>query len=77
MPVSSVALVGGSGMIAVAVAFVVYALVRRLGVGFLALGAVAWVVTVGVKVGLSLVANAWVRKQTLLLGEPGRLRHSG
>ena len=70
MTISPVALVGGIGMIAVAVAFVVYALVRRLGVGFLALGAVAWVVTVGVKVILALIANAWVRKQTLLLGEP-------
>jgi uncharacterized membrane protein YhfC len=70
MTISPVVLVGGIGMIAVAVAFVVYALVRRLGVGFLALGALAWVVTVGVKVVLSLLANAWVREKTLLLGEP-------
>ncbi len=70
MTTSPVLLVSGIGMIAVAMAFVVYALVRRLGVGFLALGAVAWVVTVAVKVVLALIANAWVRKQTLLLGEP-------
>jgi uncharacterized membrane protein YhfC len=70
MTTSPVLLVGGIGMTAVAVAFVVYAFVRKLGVGYLALGAAAWVVTVAVKIVLALIANAWVRKQTLLLGEP-------
>lgn len=47
--VSPLALLGGVGMILVAGAFIVYALWRRLGAGYLGLGALAWVVTVVLK----------------------------
>lgn len=47
--VSPLALLGGLGMVAVAVGFVIYALVRRLGPRYLALGALAWAVTVALK----------------------------
>lgn len=51
---SPIALLGGVGMILVALGFVVYAAVRRLGWGYMGLGALSWVVTVAVKIGLSL-----------------------
>jgi uncharacterized membrane protein YhfC len=44
-----VALLGGTGMMLVALGFVIYAVRRRLGIGYLALGALAWIVTVAVK----------------------------
>jgi uncharacterized membrane protein YhfC len=47
--VSSRALLGGAGMIAVAVGFVIYAALRKLGWSYLGLGALAWVVTVVLK----------------------------
>jgi uncharacterized membrane protein YhfC len=47
--VSSQALLGGAGMIAVAMGYVIYAVLRRLGWRYLGLGALAWVVTVVLK----------------------------
>ena len=46
---SPVALVGGAGMMLVALGFVIYAVRQRLSIGYLALGALAWIVTVAVK----------------------------
>lgn len=47
--VSSLALLGGAGMILVAIGFVTYAILRRLGWAYLALGAGAWMVAVALK----------------------------
>jgi uncharacterized membrane protein YhfC len=47
--VTPVALLSGVGMILVAVAFVLYAAVRRLGWGYLGWGALGWVVAVALK----------------------------
>jgi len=47
--VSPIALLGGLGMILVALAYIIYAAVRKLGWGYLGLGALAWVVTVALK----------------------------
>jgi uncharacterized membrane protein YhfC len=47
--VSPVALLGGLGMIAVASGYVIYAGLRKLGWGYLGLGAVGWVVAVVLK----------------------------
>ena len=47
--ISTLALLGGSGMIAVAIGFVIYAALRKLGWSYLGLGALAWVVTVVLK----------------------------
>jgi uncharacterized membrane protein YhfC len=58
--VSPLALLSGLGMIAVAVGFVVYAAVRRLGWGFLGLGALAWMLTVGLKFAMALGVNTTV-----------------
>jgi uncharacterized membrane protein YhfC len=55
--VSSRALLGGSGMIAVAIGFVIYAALRRLGWGYLGLGALAWVVTVVLKFAWAIPIN--------------------
>jgi uncharacterized membrane protein YhfC len=48
-PISPLILLGGTGMIIVALGFLIYAAVRRLPASYLALGALAWVVTVAVK----------------------------
>lgn len=47
--VSPVALLGGLGMTLVALGYVAYAAVRKLGWGYLGLGALAWIVTVALK----------------------------
>lgn len=57
MALSAVALVGGVGMIAVALGFVAYCLIRRLGWGYMLLGMLGWVVTVAVKVAIALPVN--------------------
>jgi uncharacterized membrane protein YhfC len=46
---SAAVLLPGSGMILVALVFIGYALVRRLGLGYLALGGLAWLVAVVLK----------------------------
>ncbi len=56
--VSPVALLGGIGMIVVAFCFIGYAVVRRLGIKYLLLGAVAWVVTVAIKFAFAIPFNA-------------------
>ncbi len=55
--VSPLALLGGLGMIAVAVGCVIYAALRRLGWGYLGLGALAWVVTVALKSAWAIPIN--------------------
>jgi uncharacterized membrane protein YhfC len=55
--VSTLALLGGSGMIAVAVGFVIYAALRKLGWGYLGLGALAWAVTVVLKFAWAVPVN--------------------
>jgi uncharacterized membrane protein YhfC len=55
--VSPLALLGGLGMIAVAIGFVIYAALRRLGWGYLGLGALAWVVTVALKFAWAIPIN--------------------
>ncbi len=47
--VTPVALVGGVGMILVALGFAVYAAVRRLGWGYMGIGALGWVIAVALK----------------------------
>jgi uncharacterized membrane protein YhfC len=54
---TAVALLGGTGMILVALGFIVYAAKRRSGWGYMGLGALAWVVTVAVKIVWSLPVN--------------------
>jgi uncharacterized membrane protein YhfC len=49
LAISPLVLMPGLGMVLVALGFIVYALRRRLGVRYLLLGAVAWMVTVGLK----------------------------
>jgi uncharacterized membrane protein YhfC len=58
--VSSRALLGGAGMIAVAVGFVIYATLRKLGWSYLGLGALAWVVTVILKFAWTIPINSVV-----------------
>jgi uncharacterized membrane protein YhfC len=58
--VSSRALLGGAGMIAVAIGFVIYAALRKLGWGYLGLGALAWVVTVVLKFVWAIPINSLV-----------------
>jgi uncharacterized membrane protein YhfC len=58
--VSTLALLGGSGMIAVAIGFVIYAALRKLGWGYLGLGALAWVVTVMLKFAWAFSVNSFI-----------------
>lgn len=58
--VSPRALLGGSGMIAVAMGFVIYAALRKLDWGYLGLGALAWVVTVALKFVWAIPINSVV-----------------
>jgi uncharacterized membrane protein YhfC len=55
--VSPLVLAPGLGMILVALGFVVYALRRRLGIRFLLLGCLAWVVTVALKFAWAVPLN--------------------
>jgi uncharacterized membrane protein YhfC len=50
-------LISGAGMMLVAIAFVVYAVVRKLGWGYLGLGALAWVITVALKFAWAIPIN--------------------
>ena len=58
--VSPVALIGGLGMIAVALAFVGYAAINKLGWRYLGLGALLWVVTVALKIAWAIPMNPLV-----------------
>ncbi len=51
------ALLGGIGMILAALAFLILAVQRRLGWGYLLLGALAWVITVALKLGWAALMN--------------------
>jgi uncharacterized membrane protein YhfC len=55
--ISPVALLGGAGMILVALGFIAYAAWRHLGWAYLGLGALAWVVTVAIKFALAIPLN--------------------
>ncbi len=57
---SPIILIGGSGMILVAVGFVIYAATKKLGWAYLGLGALAWIATVVVKFVWALGLNARV-----------------
>ena len=57
---SAVVLLPGIGMILVALVFISYALVRRLGVGYLALGGLAWLVAVALKFLWAIPFNAMI-----------------
>jgi uncharacterized membrane protein YhfC len=67
---SPIALLGGTGMILVALGFFTYAALRRLGWGYLALGALAWVVTVAIKFAWALPLNSRIYS-ALTGGLPG------
>ena len=56
--VTPLALVGGAGMLAVALGFVAYALGRRLSWRYLLWGALAWTVTVALKFAWAIPTNA-------------------
>jgi uncharacterized membrane protein YhfC len=56
--ISPLALIPGIGMIAVAVGYVVYTAVRRLGWGYLGLGAASWLISVILKFVWAIPANA-------------------
>ncbi len=55
--VSPLALMGGAGMILVALAYILYALLRRMGLSYLGWGALGWIVTVAVKFMLAIPLN--------------------
>ncbi len=55
--ISPLALIGGVGMILVAIGFVVYAGVRRLSWAYLGLGALAWAITVAIKFAWAAAIN--------------------
>ena len=57
---SPIALLGGIGMIVVAIAFVAYAAIRRLGWAYLGLGALMWIVAVAVKFALAIPFNSTI-----------------
>ncbi len=70
MAISWISVIGGSGMIAVALAFAGYAAARSLGFKYLGLGALAWVVTVAVKVAIAIPLNERVQSHTRAFGQP-------
>jgi len=70
MTISPFALVGGVGMIAVALGFAGYAVANRLGMKYLGLGALAWVITVAVKFTIAVPTNGWMQNRTRAFGEP-------
>lgn len=73
MELSPVSLVGGLGMIAVAIGFIAYALLRRLGWGYLLLGMLGWVLTVAVKFAFAIPVNPVVLHETAELSEPWKV----
>lgn len=58
--ISPLALLGGIGMVVVALGFGAYAARRRLGWGYLALGALGWLVTVALKFAWAIPFNPMV-----------------
>ncbi len=58
--ISPLALLGGLGMIAVAAGYIIHVIVRRLSGGYLALGALAWVVAVALKFAWAIPINKLV-----------------
>ena len=67
--VSPVALLRGIGMMVVALGFVAYAAVRRLGWGYLGLGALFWVVTVAFRLAWAIAVHPSVYRLTQDLPE--------
>ncbi len=65
--VPPLALLGGIGMTLVALGYVIYAAVRRLGWGYLGLGALGWIVSVFLKFMVAIPANTPI--YNLLIGE--------
>ncbi len=64
-----VALLGGLGMILVGLAFVIYAASRKLGWGYMGLGALLWTGSVAVKFALAIPLNPVVY-QAIYVPEP-------
>jgi uncharacterized membrane protein YhfC len=58
--VTPIALLGGLGMLAVGAGCIVYSAVRRLGWGYLGLGALAWLLTVALKSAWAIAANTTI-----------------
>jgi uncharacterized membrane protein YhfC len=65
------ALIGGSGMILVALGFLVYAGSRRLGWRFIGLGALSWFITVAVKFVIAIPLNPILYKLLVTPDSPG------
>jgi len=63
--VSPMVLLGGLGMLLVALGYLAYALFRRLHIGYLALGALAWIVTVAIKFAVAIPLNPLVYQALL------------
>jgi uncharacterized membrane protein YhfC len=61
--VSPLVLLSGAGMIVVALGFMCFAIWHRLGVRYLLLGALAWIVTVAVKFAWAIPMNDPIRRQ--------------
>lgn len=70
---SPIALLGGTGMILVALGFIIYALVRRLGWKYLLFGMLMWIVTVAVKFAIAIPFNGAIYRMLNPLGLPGDL----
>ena len=69
--VKPAALLGGGGMLLVALAFLAYAGIKRLGWRYIGLGALAWVVTVAVKFLIAIPLNPVVYKLLVNPEAPG------
>ncbi len=70
---SPIALLGGTGMMLVALGFVVYALVRRLGWQYLLFGMLMLILTVVVKFAIAIPFNPAIYSMLNPLGTPGIL----
>ncbi len=70
---SPIALVGGGGMLAVALGFIIYAMVRRLGGKYLLFGMLMWIMTVVIKFAIAIPFNGTVYQALSPLGTPGSL----
>jgi uncharacterized membrane protein YhfC len=68
--ITPLALIQGTGMVLVALGFILFALVRRLGIGYLALGALAWVITVASKFAIAIQLNPIVLSRLAESGLP-------
>lgn len=67
---SPIVLLGGAGMILVALGFLMYAVMRRLGWRYIVFGALMWVLTVAVKFALAIPFNSAIYR-TLTGALPG------